>query len=284
MADFQNFDRPVFLLQNNYFGRMGRMIQPCLDYCRENGHDFVDRSMTREFDPEAIGIDWSAWPGVVVFGSVGWMKRCQKSALSPYVFYDERAFSTMRWTSAYGERALNSGGEIVEVVGLLKRLDNGETLHVRPDSDDKAFIGAVYDAASWRAMLADRADEQKPSIPGDLLCFASPVREIIAEHRCWFVDGDIIEISTYRRSGAFQPERCDDPSVFSAARELAADHMPIKTVVMDIAETAGGYKVIEFNPINSSGWYAGDVGAILDALQGYVSKLSKCQTRGLFFR
>lgn len=268
-----NFEKPVFLIQNNYFDRLGRLIQPCLDFCREHGHDFIDRSLTDEFDPDALGVDWSAWPGVILYGSVGLVKRCCESSLAPWAFYDQEAFAASKWVPIFGEDALNGDGFVIELLELERRLDNDlETFHARPDRDDKAFAGGVYDWRSWAAMT-DRRREERQSIPAlDLPCFVSPVKEILAEHRCWFVDGVLIDVSTYRKGGRWHVERCLDLSIMGEAQRLAEIYLPTKCVVMDVAETSEGCKVIEFNPISSSGWYAADVGGIFWAMSDMIRR------------
>lgn len=259
------YDKPIFLLQNNCFDRIGRSIQPCLDFCRQHGHDFVDRSMTGKFDPDAIGVEWSDWPSVIIYGSVGWMKRCRDSSLSPYCFCDSKAFAASTWIPILQAEALNGDGAVLPIAELLQRLAAGERLHVRPDSEDKAFTGGVYDLASWNAMLEERRIEGQKLPGSDLACSVSNLKAIEAEHRCWFFEGWLIDISTYRKDGERHVERCVDKRVFAEAERLAGIYLPLSSAVMDIAETSKGYKVIEFNQINASGWYAADVDAILSS-------------------
>ncbi|MNU30381.1 hypothetical protein D3C71_188660 [compost metagenome] len=269
-----NFEKPVFLIQNNYFDRLGRLIQPCLDFCHANGHDFIDRSLTDEFDPDTLGVDWSKWPGVILYGSVGWVKRCRQSSLALWAFYDPDAFAASTWVPIFGEEALNGDGFVTDLLSLERRLvgDSHPRFHVRPDRDDKAFVGGVYDWQSWAEMADKRRRERQSKPASDLACFVSPVKEILAEHRCWFVDGVLIDISTYRRSGSPQVERCLDLSIAGEAQRLGDIYLPVKSVVMDIAETPTGCKVIEFNPINSSGWYAADVDGLFWAMSDMIRR------------
>lgn len=256
---------PVFLLQNNYFDRLSRLVQPCLDFCRERGHDFIDRSLTDDFDPDALDVEWDAYPGVIVYGSVGWTKRCADSRLGIRVPYDPISFSSTSWVPLFGNEALNGDGRAMPVSEARARLALSERLHLRPDSDDKAFGGGVYDDLTWSQMEQKRRIDMQRPISDDLVCWASPVKPICSEHRCWFVDGEFVETSTYRRDGRQHIERAPDLAVLREGMRLAAIHLPNDTVVMDIAETDDGFKVIEFNPVTSSGWYAADVDVILDA-------------------
>ena len=259
---------PVLLLQNNYFSKLGRIIQPCLDFCAATGMEFVDRSLTDEFDPDTLGIDESG--GVMVYGSVGWMKRIQKSGLSLWIDYDRQAFATSTWGSVFGEEALNGDGFLVGSDELRDRILGGERFHVRPDQEDKAFVGAVYDRDAWVAMERLRAEERRSPLE-DVACWASPLKTIDAEHRCWFVDGEFVDASTYRKDGERHVERVADEGIVAEARRLAGIYLPVGNVVLDVAETPDGPKVIEFNPIHGSGWYAADTDLILGTWSEHLS-------------
>ena len=255
--------KPVFLLQNNYYDQLGRLIQPCLDFCNKNGFQVVDRSLTGSFDPDEVGIHLTQTPGVVIYGSVGWVKRCARSNLANWAYYDSQRFASTSWAPIFGKKALNGDGEAQCLSDVLDRLERGERLHIRPNSDDKAFNGGVYDTAGWDDMIAQRRERQQIMPISDLECWTSPIKEITAEYRCWFIDGELIDVSVYRENGKLFLKRETSHEVLGAARDLASLHLPMKNIVMDVAKTPYGFKVIEFNPINSSGWYAASTEAIL---------------------
>jgi hypothetical protein len=255
--------KPIFLLQNNYFDQIGRLIQPCLDFCNKHDVRFIDRSLTETFDPGKLSVDWNAIPGVVIYGSMGWVKRCATSVVSAWVFYDSEGFAASNWVPVLGGNALNGDGEVQAISEIGRRLRCGERVHIRPNRDDKAFNGSVYDIAAWESMLAVRHQKHQSLPDSKLECWISPVKEIEAEYRCWFIDHTLVDVSMYRDNGEFYTRRETASQVLQAAVRLAAEYLPIGNVVMDIAKTPDGYKVIEFNPINSSGWYAASTETIL---------------------
>jgi hypothetical protein len=254
---------PVFLLQNNYYDQIGRLIQPCLDFCNKHGYPFIDRSLTDAFNPDKVGIELETVPGVVIYGSVGWVKRCAASGLARWAFYDSQRFAATSWVPVFERQALNGDGEVQSLVEVVRRLERGERVHIRPNKDDKAFNGAAYDSAAWDRMLMQRRERQQNLPQSDLQCWVSPIKEILAEYRCWFVGGELIDVSMYRNNGDLFLRRETSDEILRAASDLAAHHLPIGNIVMDIARTRDGFKVIEFNPINSSGWYAASTGEIL---------------------
>lgn len=265
-------EKTVFLLQNNHYDRIGRLIGPCLEFCGKYGIGFIDRSLTSDFDPDFCDVDWGQYDSVVVFGSIGWTKRISQSSLAPFVFYDRKRFATDYWIPFLGAKALNGGGRAMLVQELEDELKAGGKFHLRPNHDDKAFAGAVHDFTSWNDMVESRAREGLRLPEPDLECWVSPIRMIQAEYRCWFVDGKLIEVSSYRKDGKPYRERNTDEVVWEQAKALAELYLPLKTCVMDIADTADGYCVIEYNPLNASGWYDADVDNVLSA---WITMLQK---------
>lgn len=55
--------------------------------------------------------------------------------------------------------------------------------------------------------------------------------------------------------------------MFFPMRAIIARWVPIESFVLDIALTADGLKVIEFNNINSSGFYVSNVPKYVQAIQ-----------------
>lgn len=255
----------ILVLQNNSQDRIGRLIVPCLDYCRDRGVPFVDRSLTADFDPDAL--DFGDGEGVIIYGSVGWMKRFKDSRHSRWVHYDPTAFAASVWAPVFGDMAFNGPGRgwLDSAVGVGQALSRGDKrLHVRPDRDDKAFPGGVFNLTEWEAMISDRS----ALIGVDLSrieCWVSPVRDITAEIRVWIVDGEVVGASYYRRDGGLYLAPVHDQGLLDHLAAYSKTYLPCATVVMDIAFDGAESGVLEFNPIHSSGWYAVDVGAVIDA-------------------
>jgi hypothetical protein len=252
----------VFVLQNNSFDRIGRLITPCLEFCRQHGFEFVDRSLTSDLDVDAMDLDETN--GLVVYGSIGWAKRFKKSRFSRWIDYDEDGFAASTWGPILGRRAFSGGGELLSVRDAFERLVSGASFHMRPDRDDKAFAGGVFDVGSWSETLAERGERLGPHVM-DLACWVSPIRQIDAEIRCWFVGSELIDASFYRQNGTLEATRVEDKAVMRMASELGELYLPVGNAVMDIAQHGGEAYVLEYNPIHSSGWYAANVERVLGA-------------------
>lgn len=245
-----------FFVQNNF---VEPITAPVAFYARQVGAHLEDRSSTSEFDADDCGIDWSQYAHVLPVGSVQFLRQLKKSvSLGKYILHDEVSFAATTWRDRLGAAMLNEVGQTVwagDVAGLLA----GAAMHVRPHSEDKAFNAKVFDVSSWAEMRADRA------VAKGLLCWASSVKPITGEWRCWIVGGRLVEVSQYRLDGAMARVRGAPADVLAFATEVAQTWLPAECVVVDIARTPLGLRVLEFNPIHGSGWYAADAPTVLAA-------------------
>lgn len=255
--------KPCFFVQNNY---IERVTAPVAIYARDNGIDLVDRSCFDGFDPDHIDIDWSQYHPILPVGSVQFLKILRNAAtFQPYIHHDEESFSSPRVLEAFGSQLLNHAGCLVKVADVPAMLVNNE-MHIRPSHVDKAFTAKIFDMERWSVL------EQERHLESDLLCWASPVHKITGEWRCWVINGKVIDISRYRQGERMAINRDVPKNVWDYASEQASGWLPAPVVVMDIAETEEGLKIIEFNPFHSSGWYAGDVNNVLTAWLAWSRK------------
>ena len=94
----------------------------------------------------------------------------------------------------------------------------------------------------------------------------SPVKPIYREYRLFIVKHKVVTGSVYRIGGRAEISPDVEAYVLDYARTVMQRWMPAESCVMDLALTEHGLKVIEFNNINSSGFYACDVPKYVDAI------------------
>jgi hypothetical protein len=125
---------------------------------------------------------------------------------------------------------------------------------------------------------------EQSELDGDVLLIMSPAQNIETECRFFVVDGKIVTGSTYRWLGARTIRRPIDAGLLGFAHKAIEGWMPSPTIVIDICRLKNGkYKVIEFNSVNSSGFYNCDVGAFVDAIEakfGPLVQLDRTEVSG----
>lgn len=161
---------------------------------------------------------------------------------------------------------------------------------IRPVHDSKTFSGTVMDGSElreWKQKVLDVSDGYSTLTMDTPVMYASP-KKIELEARFFIVDGKVVSGSSYRTLGRqimYQRVDANNP-LFSQLLQFAKDSLwtdcsrqeltppePIAPAyVLDVAQVEGEklmdrFKVVEINTINSSGFYATDMSAVIRALE-----------------
>lgn len=116
---------------------------------------------------------------------------------------------------------------------------------------------------------------EKTKLPYDsILHFSEALPEILSEYRFFIADREIKAYSGYLKEGVTVYDGAtfvdaETEAALTKAHEVLKDEsfeMP-RAVVMDIAVTAEGSYVLEYNPAWCSGWYNCDISGVLDVIK-----------------
>lgn len=157
---------------------------------------------------------------------------------------------------------------------LPKQNDDSEWF-ARPSEDMKQFAGLVDTASELRRFLDDAtkcASSGSYQIREDLPLVISTIKDIQAEWRWFIVDRKVVSGSMYRRRKQLVKIPETDTKVIEEAQIFADKWLPNDNCVMDLALVDNKLKVIEFNCINSSGFYNHDTNKIFKELWEYATK------------
>lgn len=161
---------------------------------------------------------------------------------------------------------------IEEVIEFLTERPASEDWFVRPSLDLKQFSGTVIAAREcidWLkdAMECDSSGSYKIN-KGTMVVVSKP-KVIQAEWRWFVVGGKVVTGSMYRCRGQLRKERAVEKDLFEEAQDKANGWLPNSCCVMDLALVNNELKVIEFNCINSSGFYDHDIELTFKSLYYY---------------
>ena len=167
----------------------------------------------------------------------------------------------------WGEHMLNFNATFGEIGTIVP--PQGE-FFIRPNLDSKSFAGTVSnsdDFEDWRHDLL-RIDSWT-TIPASTQVMIAPLKTIWAEYRCVMVRGRYVTGSRYKtgRTVAYSPDV--GQRIIDYANARLDEWCPRNALVIDIADTPDGLKVIETNAISSSGFYAIDMNLFV----GHLSSL-----------
>ena len=259
---------PLVVVQNNH---VVRLTAPLALAARARGvalHDVSSGDMAGvPATPEG-----GPWGPVLVVGSVLFVHQWARgdAGLSRWVFWDDARYDAALWAEELGRAFLNADGRAT-TAGTFAASPLG-AMHVRPRSGVKlvgdeepsesrsgrrSIPGLVATPHEFAALGVD------PGTP----VWLSPPSAIDAEVRVWMIGGAPAAASTYRVGGEHRRDARHAlvaPAV-ERARELHETWHPGRHYVVDLGLVDGAWRVVEYNPIHSSGWYDADPGAVLEA-------------------
>ncbi len=183
------------------------------------------------------------------------------------VFYNEN-FNHKAWVRAVGSDLLNATA-IVGGFGEIK--PTWDSFFIRPTEDRKIFAGQIVTKGEFDVWVTNTLNAHKDgytTLTPDTEVIVSEVKNIHSEWRFFVVDGKIVTGSLYKRYGIlYQEPLLYGDAVLPYAQEMVDKWQPDRAFVIDIALTDDGYKIIEYNCMNSCGFYKCDVGKIVTAIE-----------------
>lgn len=241
---------------------------------RETNYDIIFKALEKlglefevvEFD-ENNNVEFKTKrKDVFPFGSVRLAKVSADEDWFPGSFFGgNHDFSI--YSQHYKENLLNYDSKIYRFGDILEWEVN-ELKFIRPCKDSKLFTGRVFTKTKWEDMVSMKKENPyfKEEMLDDLIQVTNP-KEIYKEARMWIVDGKVVT-SSYYKFGDFLPyEESVEQAGVDFANEMALLYQVADTFVMDICLTPDGWKIVEINCTNCSGFYKGDMQKLIIALE-----------------
>lgn len=194
----------------------------------------------------------------------GWRGNC----------YDPDTFTATAWT-ANRDDMLNSDAvhmRVRDAAEFFKDKILADKWFIRPEEDLKAFNGTVTEAEEIINWMQSTASGNF-SFSEDTPIIIAPVKKLYSEARFFIVGGKVVDGSYYRFGGRTHTSHIDQQETYATAQALADKWLPNECCVMDVADTDDGLKVIEFNTLNSSGFYAHKIPVIVQAVTEWARNL-----------
>jgi hypothetical protein len=262
-----------WLIQNNLWNELNFMnMVDCL--VRQN----IQHSIVKviPFAQELANVDnepdydWKPPEGpVYVCGGTTLSKIAARKGWTPGAFINDN-FDMKKHLNVWGHHMLNKNA-IYTTFGELTKPSWPE-FFIRPIHDDKTFAGHLTgweNFSIWRKKVVKLRDTYTSLDENTQIMVAEP-QAIFKEFRFFIVDEKIATHSLYKLGErvVYRNDMLDDDlRSFVVDRITDARGHPARAYVMDVAETPEGFKIIEINCINSSGFYASDVMKLVESLE-----------------
>ncbi|MEJ1241058.1 ATP-grasp domain-containing protein [Chryseolinea sp. T2] len=181
------------------------------------------------------------------------------------LFFNPHDFTIENYLKRWGNKMLNSDGIIAPLGTFVEKLTDSEVnWFLRPNGDDKSFSGMIMSTSDIRKWYSSINSGDSPIVNSDVVVLGAPVKEIVREWRNFIVNCRVVDSSRYMLNGQKDVSREDVPKeMIDFAENCAREYSPHRIFVLDVAETRAGYKIIECNCFNGTGFYDNDVKEIV---------------------
>jgi ATP-grasp domain, R2K clade family 3 len=253
---------------------LGLTGEPLVDVIRCCGHDAIETRFDPakgHLAPEAIPYFDSGQP-LLLTGSVGFASWAHAHwPLRPGAFRSER-LEARHWLPAYGALALNADAQWL-TYGEFKARPRTEPVFLKPAGGGKLLSGLLLEPGASLQDAHFSRHRRWPELPEEFLLLVAPPRELFGEWRFVIVGEQVVAASQYKLGESLVLERGAPDDAWTIARAVA-EHpwCPTDVFVVDIAQTAEGYFVLELNTFGTAGLYACDQEAIVRAAAPYAAE------------
>jgi len=217
---------------------------------------------------------------VICMGSYSMRHTAKKEGWYPGVF-DLEPYDFRQQLHHWGENMLNFDS-------VVCRFEDAHILtpaFIRPIHDSKVFAGRVFDPKEfkeWQKKVCVLEEDFGDSLTKDTLIQVCNPKKIYAEYRFWIGKQQPVTASLYKRGDKVIYSSDVDARVYGYVHEIlqtkdrkvhnTLSHAkygwnPQPAFCLDVADTPDGFKVVEINTINSSGFYAADIQKLVMALE-----------------
>lgn len=250
----------------NYMDIVDALVASDTYYLIVAFHDFtwkvVDK-YTKQYleNSEEILDNFTKDKDVMVYGSKALAEFAEQQGYKPGSFHNEN-FDYSVLLEHFGNHMLNADVHIGTLFTLFPAWDR---FFIRPSGNNKLFTGYVTTLEDFRKLEKEEsAKEVSPYAGVDLVI--APYKQINTEYRFFIVDCRIVAHSSYAYAGTGCVDMYIPLSLIAFVRDMISIFRPAVAFVIDVAETNKGYKIVEFNNINTSGVYSCDIYAIVQAV------------------
>jgi len=211
----------------------------------------------------------------IIYGSTTFMLNAFKDkTYKQGVFYNPETFQMSNYVDKWKRNVLNSDGYLIEF-DEINTIESQplQKWFIRPNHDGKEFSGRVDTFESLVEWSQKISALNLPHFNAKTTVWIAPPKDIIKEWRLFIVDDKIVAASKYMEHGILTESEKDIPAaMLNFAINCIKEYRLSAIYVMDVAEITNGYKLIECNCFNGTGFYKHDIEKVIVAINATIRK------------
>lgn len=210
---------------------------------------------------------------IIALSSINCYKHLQKQKLFlvDWCNWDKLKCST--YYAYLGKYLLNEVYSMIPLAEIIRLKSHfydiyGPNIFIKPDNNDKDFDGNLVPEKNFDLWLKTIT---RYSPPPESLCVISSQKTILKEWRV-FVADKAITASCYKENNLLNIYKDEPKEVMEFAEEIFKIWSPHPILVIDIAETKNGLKLVEIGSVCVAGFYEANIKLVIDIMANLVGR------------
>jgi hypothetical protein len=231
--------------------------------------DLKDIPENNDFNlDELLEIEPNTSEKIFTFGGVKMARLCAEKNWQPGSLLNTNHDFEV-YSKYYKENLLNYDSEITTAGSNF----DWNTTHkfIRPTKDTKSFTGRVFKQEDWKQALDENFKNRYSLLKETTTIQVSSVKTIYQEIRFWVIGGKVITGSRYKLGDRIEYSEHSDPEALEYAQKMVDIYQLADAFVIDICLTDDGWKIVECNCINCSGFYLCNIQKMIMELEYYFN-------------
>lgn len=205
-------------------------------------------------------------PGkVIIFGNFEMAEIAARKGWRPGCFAIDH-LSVHDCLQRWGGHMLNADASFAPFAGAQPTID---PFFIRPAALKKYFDGTIMRRAAldeWRLSLLGRDRPRRARLTRETEVLWCSPKAITQEIRLWILRGEVVTASGY--GNGVVPSRVPaDHDAVRFGQDMAALWAPAEAYVLDVCLSAGVWKIVEINQMNTAALYDADAGRLVEAIE-----------------
>ncbi len=215
---------------------------------------------------------------VILYGTTTLLRNISKcNKYYPGMWFNKETFKPSFWGNKIGDKWLNNESKVLRLYEVIDNFKSNESLFIRPNDDFKSFTGQVFYRDDFELLYNTiKKENTNFNINTSTEVTISPVKKIISEWRFIIIDKIVVSSSRYKYHNRLHISgniKDIEEGALQLAEDIANNNWQIsEAYVLDICQVIDGFKVIEINCLNASGFYDCDIMNIIYSASELANK------------
>lgn len=159
-----------------------------------------------------------------------------------------------------------STGCAKDILNILQNKNDNELFFFKPGTDQKLFAGSAYAVSDIKRICENIKDGKIPDSTPEFPLVMGELYGIESEYRCFVINHKVVASSQYAKNHEYYVSSVIPEKILEFAQKMIDIWSPVEGYVLDIGLSNGNPYVIEYQGMNSAGFYDCNLKSLIQAM------------------